>query len=75
MGCIATKQFENEDIVNKKIEDNLTKDKKKQSSVFKILLIGPGESGKSTIFSQIKIINSHGYTDNEKKKHETHRQD
>jgi len=74
MGCIATKQFENEDIVNKKIEDNLTKDKKKQSSVFKILLIGPGESGKSTIFNQIKILNASGFSDVEKK-HETHRQD
>jgi len=66
MGCIATKQFESEDVVNRKIEDNLIKDKKKQSSVYKLLLIGPGESGKSTIFSQIKIISA-GFSDNEKK--------
>ncbi|KAL0484859.1 guanine nucleotide-binding protein G(o) subunit alpha [Acrasis kona] len=31
----------------------------------KILLLGPGDSGKSTLFKQIKIINNNGYTEEE----------
>lgn len=67
MGCIATKQFENDDFVNKKIEDSIKRDKKQQTSTFKLLLLGPGESGKSTIFNQLKLINGvDGFTEGEK---------
>jgi GTPase SAR1 family protein len=35
--------------------------------VQKMLLLGAGESGKSTIFKQMKVINKDGYSDKEKK--------
>ena len=36
-----------------------------QSKVTKMLLLGAGESGKSTIFKQMKIINKDGYSKKE----------
>ena len=35
--------------------------------VHKMLLLGAGESGKSTIFKQMKVINKDGYSEKERK--------
>ncbi|KAI5307041.1 hypothetical protein KEM56_005434 [Ascosphaera pollenicola] len=47
--------------IDKKIED----DAKRLSKECKILLLGAGESGKSTIVKQMKIIHQNGYTQEE----------
>lgn len=42
------------------IDATISADRKKFNSEIKILLLGPGESGKSTVFKQMKIIQDHG---------------
>jgi len=48
-------------VIDKMIED----DSKKLKKECKILLLGAGESGKSTIVKQMKIINQNGYNQQE----------
>lgn len=47
------------------IDIALHEDERRAGTEFKILLLGPGESGKSTIVKQMKIIHQNGYTRNE----------
>ncbi|WFD34947.1 Guanine nucleotide-binding protein alpha-2 subunit [Malassezia cuniculi] len=44
------------------IDVALYEDERRASTEFKILLLGPGESGKSTIVKQMKIIHQNGYS-------------
>jgi len=51
----------------KTIEEDLKKHAKGYSMQVRILLLGPGESGKSTVFKQMKILqDGGGFTDEEK---------
>lgn len=52
---------------NMEIEKMLRKDKKNQGKQVKILLLGAGESGKSTILKQMRIIYSEGFRLDERK--------
>uniref|UniRef100_A0AC35FII7 Uncharacterized protein n=1 Tax=Panagrolaimus sp. PS1159 TaxID=55785 RepID=A0AC35FII7_9BILA len=47
---------------NRQIEEQIMKDHRKLEKVIKLLLLGPAESGKSTILKQIKIIHLHGFS-------------
>jgi GTPase SAR1 family protein len=47
---------------NKEIERVMKTETKKTEQVIKLLLLGAGESGKSTIFKQMQIIHRSGYT-------------
>jgi GTPase SAR1 family protein len=71
--CAADLGGSNEDALsaesnrNKDIEKQLSKDKKKSDNLIKLLLLGAGESGKSTIAKQMKIIHLNGFGEDERR--------
>jgi len=53
--------------INAEAQKTISKTAEAQAKVIKMLLLGAGESGKSTIFKQMKIINKDGYSEAERK--------
>ncbi|XP_068559347.1 guanine nucleotide-binding protein subunit alpha-14-like [Cebidichthys violaceus] len=64
--CVSAEDKENQRI-NEEIEKQLRRDKKDSRRELKLLLLGTGESGKSTFIKQMRIIHGGGYTDEDKK--------
>lgn len=63
--CISSEERaekSNSNYIDREIEE----ESKKLKGEYKILLLGSGESGKSTIFKQMKIIFQNGFTDEER---------
>ncbi|ETN82823.1 g-protein alpha subunit [Necator americanus] len=50
---------------SRKINAIIEQDKKAEETVIKLLLLGAGESGKSTILKQMKIIHDNGFSQDE----------
>ena len=48
--------------INRMIDDELEQDREKAKKEIKLLLLGAGESGKSTIVKQMRIIHGNGYS-------------
>lgn len=65
MGCALT----TEEKESKRIDKELRSDKHRSAREVKLLLLGAGESGKSTILKQMKIIHERGYTEEECKEY------
>jgi len=66
MACCKGGEIDTETLkTTKEIDAQLAKDKK-QGLPFRLLLLGAGESGKSTIAKQMKIIHLNGFTAEEK---------
>ncbi|XP_028827663.1 guanine nucleotide-binding protein subunit alpha-14-like [Denticeps clupeoides] len=53
--------------IHREIERQLTRDKKDSSRELKLLLLGTGESGKSTFIKQMRIIHGAGYSEEDSK--------
>lgn len=53
--------------INQEIDKQLRKDKSNAKRELKLLLLGTGESGKSTFIKQMRIIHGAGYTDEDRK--------
>ncbi|XP_068616832.1 guanine nucleotide-binding protein subunit alpha-14-like [Brachionichthys hirsutus] len=64
--CVSAEEKENQRISDE-IEKQLRKDKKDSRRELKLLLLGTGESGKSTFIKQMRIIHGGGYTDEDKR--------
>ncbi|XP_048844641.1 guanine nucleotide-binding protein subunit alpha-14 [Brienomyrus brachyistius] len=63
--CLSAEQRECRRI-NQEIERQLNRDKKDSRRELKLLLLGTGESGKSTFIKQMKIIHGSGYSEEDK---------
>ncbi|ESN92038.1 hypothetical protein HELRODRAFT_186172 [Helobdella robusta] len=62
MGCLSSKEEKEASVRSKQIDQRLKMDAESQSQHIKLLLLGAGESGKSTFLKQMKIIYENGYS-------------
>ncbi|KAI3357375.1 hypothetical protein L3Q82_015808 [Scortum barcoo] len=69
MGCTISAEDKAAVERSKMIDKNLRDDREKSSREVKLLLLGAGESGKSTIVKQMKIIHEDGYSEEECKQY------
>jgi guanine nucleotide-binding protein G(s) subunit alpha len=75
MGCFSNSRNKSTDPederlqkeTNKKIDQQLQRDKQLYRATHRLLLLGAGESGKSTIVKQMRILHVEGFNEEEKK--------
>lgn len=65
MGCGGSKENSEEAKANAEIDTMIARDKSNLGNEVKLLLLGSGESGKSTVAKQMKIIYMNGFTEEE----------
>ena len=66
MGCGGSKEGGDEggavdsgaDLKSKQLEEELERQQQEENAIIKLLVLGTGESGKSTVFKQMKILYS-----------------
>ncbi|KAG0209146.1 guanine nucleotide-binding protein subunit alpha [Mortierella sp. GBA30] len=66
MGCCISQEDKEGRNRNEDIENQLRKDRMQMRNEVKMLLLGAGESGKSTILKQMKLIHDGGYSKDER---------
>lgn len=73
MGCAASvpeneekDPFLHDKRINDAIEQNLQLNKQNEKNQVKLLLLGAGESGKSTVLKQMKLLHKGGFTQQER---------
>lgn len=67
MACCLSEEALEQKRINQEIEKQLRRDKKDARRELKLLLLGTGESGKSTFIKQMRIIHGSGYSDEDKR--------
>ncbi|KAJ8035822.1 Guanine nucleotide-binding protein G(q) subunit alpha [Holothuria leucospilota] len=67
MACCLSEEAREQKRINQEIEKRLRKDKRDARRELKLLLLGTGESGKSTFIKQMRIIHGAGYTEEDRK--------
>ncbi|XP_017785991.1 PREDICTED: guanine nucleotide-binding protein G(q) subunit alpha isoform X2 [Nicrophorus vespilloides] len=67
MSCCQSDEVREQKRINQEIEKQLKRDKRDARRELKLLLLGTGESGKSTFIKQMRIIHGAGYSDEDKR--------
>lgn len=67
MQCCQSDEAREQRRINTEIEKQLKRDKRDARRELKLLLLGTGESGKSTFIKQMRIIHGAGYSDEDKR--------
>jgi len=67
MACCLSEEAKEQKRINQEIEKQLRRDKKDARRELKLLLLGTGESGKSTFIKQMRIIHGAGYSEEDRK--------
>ncbi|CAK8681908.1 unnamed protein product [Clavelina lepadiformis] len=67
LACFLSKVEREQRRVNKAIEDTIRRTSKDNKREMKLLLLGTGESGKSTFIKQMRIIHGDGYNEEDKR--------
>ncbi|XP_038058375.1 guanine nucleotide-binding protein G(q) subunit alpha [Patiria miniata] len=67
MACCLSEEAKEAKRINQEIEKQLRKDKRDARRELKLLLLGTGESGKSTFIKQMRIIHGSGYSEEDRK--------
>uniref|UniRef100_A0A4W3HFR5 Guanine nucleotide-binding protein subunit alpha n=1 Tax=Callorhinchus milii TaxID=7868 RepID=A0A4W3HFR5_CALMI len=67
MACCLSEEAKESKRINAEIERQLRRDKRDARRELKLLLLGTGESGKSTFIKQMRIIHGSGYSDEDKR--------
>uniref|UniRef100_A0A672N3W5 Guanine nucleotide-binding protein subunit alpha n=1 Tax=Sinocyclocheilus grahami TaxID=75366 RepID=A0A672N3W5_SINGR len=67
MACCLSEEAKESKRINAEIDKQLRRDKRDSRRELKLLLLGTGESGKSTFIKQMRIIHGTGYTDEDKR--------
>jgi guanine nucleotide-binding protein G(i) subunit alpha len=68
MGCgpsVLTEEEKQAKLMSKQIDSQLSKEKRAVHTEVKLLLLGAGESGKSTFAKQMQIIHKNGFSEEE----------
>ncbi|RWS08814.1 hypothetical protein B4U79_05543 [Dinothrombium tinctorium] len=65
--CLISPEAKEQRRLNHRIESELRRTKREMRREIKLLLLGTGESGKSTFIRQMRIIHGSGYSLNDRK--------
>ncbi|TQS33135.1 hypothetical protein Golomagni_06529 [Golovinomyces magnicellulatus] len=64
--CFGTRKTDKGEARSRELDRAIRQDERRMAREVKLLLLGAGESGKSTILKQMKLIYSQGFTKNER---------